>query len=75
MFRLPLAPSQRVEVSDRFRIGPLVPLMAFPSSTYFVALASCWKWMIGEEDVGYGKRAPARPGTSVRGAGSRPPRG
>jgi hypothetical protein len=36
-FRLPIAPPQAVEVSDRFYIKPLVPLMAFPGA------ASCWR--------------------------------
>lgn len=38
-FRLPLTPPQAVEVSDRFHIKPLVPLMAFPGACFVLALA------------------------------------
>jgi hypothetical protein len=38
-FRLPVAPSQAVEVSDRFHIKPLVPLMAFPNACFVLALS------------------------------------
>jgi hypothetical protein len=38
-FRLPIAPPQAVDVSDRFYIKPLVPLMAFPGSCFVLALA------------------------------------
>jgi hypothetical protein len=38
-FRLPIAPPKAVEVSDRFHIKPLVPLMAFPGACFVLALA------------------------------------
>jgi hypothetical protein len=38
-FRLPIAIPQAVEVSDRFHIKPLVPLMAFPGACFVLALA------------------------------------
>jgi hypothetical protein len=38
-FRLPTAPAQAAEVSDRFHIKPLVPLMAFPGACFVLALS------------------------------------
>lgn len=38
-FRLPIAPSQTAEVSDRFHVKPLVPLLAFPGACFILALA------------------------------------
>lgn len=35
----PISPPQAVEVSDRFHIKPLVPLMAFPGACFVLALA------------------------------------
>ena len=38
-FRLPIAPMAVVEVSDRFHIAPLVPLIAFPGACFVLALS------------------------------------
>ncbi len=38
-FRLPMAPDQAIEVSDRFHIKPLVPLLAFPAGCFILALS------------------------------------
>jgi hypothetical protein len=38
-FRLPIAPSAEVQVSDRFHVKPLVPLLAFPGTCFVLALS------------------------------------
>ncbi|MGF1608319.1 MAG: hypothetical protein ACFCUQ_02920 [Kiloniellales bacterium] len=38
-FRLPIAPAQAAEVSDRFHVKPLVPLLAFPGASFVLALS------------------------------------
>lgn len=38
-FRIPITPPQAIEVSDRFHIKPLVPLMSFPGACFVLALA------------------------------------
>jgi hypothetical protein len=38
-FRLPIAPNADVQVSDRFHVKPLVPLLAFPGTCFVLALS------------------------------------
>jgi hypothetical protein len=38
-FRLPIAPVAEVQVSDRFHVKPLVPLLAFPGTCFVLALS------------------------------------
>jgi hypothetical protein len=38
-YRLPIAPAEAAEASDRFHIKPLVPLLAFPGACFVLALS------------------------------------
>jgi hypothetical protein len=52
-FRLPRVVTQEVEVSDRFHIKPLIPLLAFPQTAYVLELSEnrVKLWEVTESDI------------------------
>jgi hypothetical protein len=52
-YRLPMEVPQAVEVSDRFHLKPLIPLLAFPRRAYVldISLLRVRLWEVGEGDI------------------------